>query len=476
MAIVKSEIAPQMFYYFEEICKIPHGSGNEKQIADYLCTFAEERGLDFYRDEENNVLIKKNGTAGRENQEPVLLQGHTDMVCEKLPESDHDFLRDPLKLYVKDGWLAAEGTTLGADDGIAVAAMLAILDGAMASHPPLECLFTTSEETGMNGVIAFDFSKVSARRMLNLDSASEGEVVCGCAGGVRSEITLAGEKKTVEGEALCISLSGLCGGHSGEDINRGLANANRLMGRILLAIRAEMPVHLVSVKGGSKDNAIPRDCTAVLVVEDGVRATAIAENEAKNIAAELAAADAEFACRVSECESAPAWSADLSARILAAIANAPCGVIEMSRDAEGLVEWSSNLGVIATEGESITLSFLSRSTIEARIDHTIRVFDALALAVGGKAEHHSRYTGWNYVKESELRERYLGTFRGLFGKEAKPIIIHAGLECGLIRAKVPDMDMISIGPETLGLHSPTERMNIASAERFWQILDGMLCW
>ena len=474
MAIVNSKIAPSMFYYFEEICKIPHGSGNEKEIADYLCAFAKERGLDFYRDEENNVLIKKQGTDGRENEKPVLLQGHTDMVCEKLPESDHNFLCDPLKLYVKDGWLAAEGTTLGADDGIAVAAMMAILDGALTSHPPVECLFTTSEETGMNGTIAFDFSKVSARRMLNLDSASEAEVVCGCAGGVRSEITLSGEKTEQTGDAICISLSGLCGGHSGEDINKGLANANRLMGRILLAIRAEMSLCIASINGGSKDNAIPRDCTAVIVVENGARAIEIADAEAKNIAAELSAADKEFVCKVSVCESAPVWSANLSLRILAAISNAPCGVIEMSRDAEGLVEWSSNLGVIATEGESITLSFLSRSTIEARIDHTIRVFDSLALAVGGKAEHHSRYTGWNYEKESPLREAYLETFRTLFGKEAKPIIIHAGLECGLIRAKVPDMDMISIGPETLGLHSPTERMNIASAERFWQILEKML--
>lgn len=474
MSIVNSNIAPLMFHYFEEISKIPHGSGNEKEIADYLCAFAKERGLDCYRDEENNVLIKKAATAGRENEKPVLLQGHTDMVCEKLPESDHDFLRDPLKLYVKDGWLAAEGTTLGADDGIAVAAMMAMLDGALASHPALECLFTTSEETGMNGTIAFDFSKVSARRMLNLDSASEAEVVCGCAGGVRSEITLAGEKTVRNGDALCIKVSGLCGGHSGEDINRGLANANRLMGRILLAIRAEMPLCLVSVKGGSKDNAIPRDCTAVFAVENGARATEIAEKEAKNIAAELAAADAEFVCKVCAAENEPAWNEELSARILAAICNAPCGVIEMSRDAEGLVEWSSNLGVIETAGESITLSFLSRSTIEARIDHTIRIFDALALAVGGKAEHHSRYTGWNYEKESPLREAYLEAFRALFGKEATPIIIHAGLECGLIRAKVPDMDMISIGPETVGLHSPSERMNIASAERFWQILEKML--
>lgn len=474
MSIVNSKIAPMMFHYFEEICKIPHGSGNEKEIADYLVAFAGARGLDCYRDEENNVFIKKPATAGREGEKPIAMQGHTDMVCEKLPEVEHDFLRDPLKLYVKDGWLAAEGTTLGADDGIAVAAMLAILDGAIASHPALECLFTTSEETGMNGTIAFDFSKVSARRLMNLDSASEAEVVCGCAGGVRSEITFEGDKKEALGEALCVKISGLLGGHSGEDINRGLANANRLMGRILLALQAQMPLCIASIAGGSKDNAIPRDCTAIVVVKNAQKAVEIINGEAQNIAAELTEADGNFTCTVESCVGAPAWSAELSARILAAICNAPCGVIEMSRDAEGLVEWSSNLGVIETEGKSVTLSFLSRSTIEARIDHTIRIFDALALACGGTAEHHSRYTGWNYEKNSPLREAYLATFRTLFGKEATPIIIHAGLECGLIRAKVPDMDMISVGPETLGLHSPSERMNIASAERFWQILEKML--
>lgn len=474
MSIVNSKIAPLMFHYFEEISKIPRGSGNEKGIADYLVAFAKERNLACYRDAENNVLIKKNATAGRETDPAVLLQGHTDMVCEKLPEVEHDFLRDPIALLVEDGWLTADGTTLGADDGIAVAAMLAMLDGAMASHPSLECLFTTSEETGMNGTIAFDFSKVSARRMLNLDSASEAEVVCGCAGGVRSEITLTGEKNAVKGDAIRVRISGLCGGHSGEDINKGLANANRLMGRILLALQAEMSVCIATIKGGSKDNAIPRDCEAVIVVENGARAKEIICGETKNIAAELSAADAAFACTVENVASVPAWDAACSSRILAAICNAPCGVIEMSRDAEGLVEWSSNLGVIETDENRVTLSFLSRSTIEARIDHIVRVFDALALACGGTAEHHSRYTGWNYERVSPLRDAYMEAFRTLFGKDATPIIIHAGLECGLIRAKVPDMDMISIGPETQGLHSPSERMNIASAERFWQIIEKML--
>lgn len=474
MPVVNSKIAPLMFHYFEEISRIPRGSGNEKGIADYLVAFADARGLACYRDGENNVLIKMKATAGRENDAPVLLQGHTDMVCEKLPEVKHDFLQDPLELYVEDGWLKAKGTTLGADDGIAVAAMLAILDGALASHPALECLFTTAEETGMNGAVAFDFSKVSARKLINLDSANEVEVVCGCAGGVRSEIVLEGEKAARGGDALTVTVSGLCGGHSGEDIHRGLANANRLMARILLAVSDETELCIANINGGSKDNAIPRDCTATVTVADSDKAFDVIHAEAEKIAAELADADSGFSCSVTASVAASAFDADFSARLLAAIGNAPCGVIEMSRDVEGLVEWSSNLGVITTADDRVTLTFQSRSTIEARLDHTTRIIDALAKACGGRAKHHGRYTGWNFEKDSPLRDSYLATYRELFDGEAKPVIIHAGLECGLIRAKIPDMDMISIGPENIGLHSPSERLNIASAERFWQILEKML--
>ena len=474
MPVVNSNIASLMFHYFEEISAIPRGSGNEKGIADHLVAFAEERGLWCYRDEANNVFIKKAATAGREKDAPVLLQGHTDMVCEKLPEVKHDFLVDPLKLYVENGWLKAKGTTLGADDGVAVAAMMAILDGAVASHPALECLFTTSEETGMDGAVAFDFSLVSARRLLNLDSADEALVVCGCAGGVRSEILLNGAKTPAEGKTVAITVSGLCGGHSGEDIHLGLANANRLVARILLALSAELDLRICSVNGGSKDNAIPRDCTATVVIGDVDRAFEMVYAEAERISCELADADSGFSCSICICDDEVAFDADFSARLLAAVSNAPCGVIEMSRDADGLVEWSSNLGVIATDENGVSLTFQSRSTMEARLDHITRVIEALAKACGGSARHHGRYSGWNYEKNSPLRDRYISAYRELFGGEAKPVIIHAGLECGLIRAKIPDMDMISIGPENIGLHSPSERLNIASAERFWQLLEKIL--
>ena len=261
---------------------------------------------------------------------------------------------------------------------------------------------------------------------------------------------------------------------SAEDIHRGLANANRLMARILLALADGTELCISAIRGGSKDNAIPRDCTATVMVKDRGKAIEIIHAEAKKIADELSDADRSFACTVNTCTAETVFDADFSARLLAAISNAPCGVIEMSRDVEGLVEWSSNLGVITTENDRVTLTFQSRSTIEARLDHTTRIIDALAKACGGTAKHHGRYTGWNFEKDSPLRDSYLAAYHELFGGEAKPVIIHAGLECGLIRARIPDMDMISIGPENIGLHSPSERLNIASAERFWQILERML--
>ena len=307
MSIVESAIAPVMFHYFEEISKIPRGSGNEKGIADYLEAFANERALSCYRDAENNILIKKPATSGREADAPVLLQGHTDMVCEKLPSVKHDFLTDPLKLYVEDGWLKAKGTTLGADDGIAVAAMLAILDGAIVSHPALECLFTTAEETGMDGAVAFDFSLISARKLLNLDSACEWEVVCGCAGGVRSEIAFEGKKAKRRGHAVAVTVSGLCGGHSGEDIHRGLANANRLVARVLMKIAETNPLYISSICGGSKDNAIPRDCTAEVIVADFDRAFEAVQAEAAAIADELSEADSGFACSIGVCDEKTAY-------------------------------------------------------------------------------------------------------------------------------------------------------------------------
>ena len=472
--VVNSEKAPEMFGFFEEICKIPHGSENEKAIADYIVQFANDRNLECYRDEANNVLIRKNATDGREGEEGILLQGHTDMVCEKDGNVKHDFLSDPLKLFVENGFLKAKGTTLGADDGIAVAAMLAILDGAVLSHPAIECLFTAGEEIGMIGAGKFDFSKVKFRRMINIDSEKEGIAVVGCAGGVRSELTVPVKRVPKNGDCLRIKLGGLAGGHSGEDINKGRLNANRLMGRFLTELSNEIEYSISNVNGGSKDNAIPRECIAEIAVPDFFEALYEIENIAKIVSKEISKDDNGFFCTIEHCSFDSVLDVESADKFMIALNNTPCGVIEMSRDVEGLVEWSANLGVVELGAESAKFTFLTRSGIDERIDYSMHSLDRFAKALGGKAGHFGRYTGWNYAKISPVRDAYVAAYKTLFGKDADCEIIHAGLECGLIRANIPDMDIISIGPDITALHSPGERLNIASAERLWSLIKYML--
>ena len=472
--IVNSSIAPIMFGYFEEICKIPHGSENEGEIAEYIANFAKQRGLECYKDEANNVLVRKNATKGRENEASLLLQGHTDMVCEKDGNVKHDFLIDPLKLYIENGFLRAKGTTLGADDGIAVAAMLAILDGAFESHPPIECLFTSGEEIGMIGAGKFDFSQVKSRRMINIDSETEGKAVVGCAGGVRSELVLPMKRTAKKGDCLRVKLGGLAGGHSGEDINKGRLNANRLMGRLLTELSCKLELSIASINGGSKDNAIPRECVAEIDVADFFDALYEIENIAKIISKEISNDDKGFFCTVEHCEFDSVLDEESADKLMLAINNTPCGVIEMSLDVVGLVEWSANLGVVETRDDSVKLTFLTRSGIDERIDYSIHMLDRFAKTLGGEIGHFGRYTGWSYAKTSPTRDAYLEAYKTLFGKEAGCEIIHAGLECGLIRANIPDMDIISIGPDIIALHSPGEKLNIASAERLWTLLEYML--
>ena len=472
--VVESRLADKMFYYFEEIAKIPHGSENEKAIADYIVAFAKERGLDCYRDEANNVFIRKGGTAGRENEPPLALQGHTDMVCEKNPDVRHCFDTDPLKLVVENGYLRASGTTLGADDGVAVAIMLAILDGEADSHPPLECLFTSGEEIGMIGAGQFDFSKLTAKRLVNLDSESERVVTAGCAGGIRSEIVLAGTQSACKEPCLSLTISGLHGGHSGEDIAKGRANANRLVARILLRFSEDPSFRLVSVSGGSKDNAIPRDCEATFAIADIADAGEKISALCGEIASELSAEDKNFAFVVSDCSAENAFDHDFSRRFVGLMNYCDNGVYAMSTDIAGLVEWSGNMGVVKTNEEGGRLVFLTRSSAESRIDESIARIESIAHLFGGTASHHGRYPGWRYCPTSPLRDKYIEVCKRLHGLQVITTVIHAGLECGLIYKKCPDMDLISIGPDIEDIHSPAERIGIAGAERFWLTVLEML--
>lgn len=473
-SIVESRIADKMFYYFEEIAKIPHGSNNEKAITDYIENFAKERGLDCYRDAANNLLIRKAGTAGRENEPVLALQGHTDMVCEKNPDVEHCFETDPLKLVVDGEYLRASGTTLGADDGIAVAIMLAILDGEAESHPPLECFFTSGEEIGMIGAVQFDFSKLTAKRLINIDSECETVITAGCAGGIRSEIKLAGVPSELGKKCIELTLSGLHGGHSGVDIASERANANRLMARILSRFAEDESFRLVKVSGGSKDNAIPRDCEAVFAIADLAAATETILALCKEIKIELSADDCNFAVTTCEMMAEKAFDHDFSRRFVALMNHCDNGVYAMCTDIEGLVEWSGNMGVAKTDEEGGHIVCLTRSSTESRIDESMARIDSLAHLLGGTTWHHSRYPGWRYSPVSPLRDKYIEVCRRLHGFEVETTVIHAGLECGLIYQKHPDMDLISIGPNIEDIHSPAERIHIAGAERFWLTVLEML--
>ncbi len=464
-----------LFRFFEELCAIPHPSYHEEQVADWLEAFAAARGLFCYRDALHNVLIKKPATSDRQGAEPLLLQGHTDMVCEKNGDTEHDFLRDPLKLFLDGDLLGARGTTLGGDDGIAVAMMLAILDGALSSHPPIECLFTVSEEVGLDGAAGFDYTHITARRMVNLDSEALGVVTCGCAGGIRSDLTLAPHRIPFEGAALSVSVTGLVGGHSGENINSGRANANKLMGRLLAALGEVQPFSLVSLTGGSKDNAIPRECEAILALSDVAAAKSVLDGLAAAIRGELSREDGRF---VLTCREIPTPDTMLTKEdtrhAVAILAVAANGVFEMNHEVKGLVEFSRNLGVIRSDEEGITFTFSSRSGMEGRLDASVRELNLLAVVTGCRAHHHGRYPGWDYAPASPLRERYLESYHAVTGKAAIVNVIHAGLECGVIHSKLPDMDMISIGPTMHDIHSPDERLDLSATETFWKTLSHLI--
>ncbi|MGI6166812.1 MAG: aminoacyl-histidine dipeptidase [Eubacteriales bacterium] len=463
-----------LFRFFEEISAIPRGSKNEAKIADYLEKFAGERGLFCYRDKLHNVLIKAPATAGYEKEPAVLLQGHTDMVCEKNSGTRHDFLYDPLELYIEGDWLRARGTTLGADNGVAVALMLALLDGG-EEHPAIECLFTVQEEIGLIGAGGFDYSLISARRMINLDSEGEGQAVVGCAGGCRTDIRLPYEPVPATGEAVVLKLGGLAGGHSGMDIGRGRTNAIKLMGRLLLALRREVDYNIISIDGGLAENAIPRECEAVLAAADASAVEDVATRFASEIPAELSREDSGFslACSRRELPEFMMSAADTK-KVAAMLASFSNGVIEMSRNIPGLVEYSRNLGIVRTHADKVCFAISMRSSLEARIDVSCDYLSAFAGLCGAEAEHHSRYPGWKFDAVSPLRDKYIEVCRRVLGREPQILTIHAGLECGIIKAAVPDMDIISIGPTIKNIHTPDEALNLPSYERFWQIVTGIL--
>ena len=454
--------------YFYDFTTIPRGSGNESGIADYLVRFAEKHGLFCYRDKANNVLIKKPASPAMKDKPTVILQGHTDMVCEKNAGVDFDFTKDALRLRLDGDWLSAEGTTLGGDDGVAGAIMLALLADENAEYPALECLFTTSEEVGLDGMRAFDASQLDGRMLINIDSVGEGEATVSCAGGCRTDFRFDGAK---DGSfTLCrLTVSGLAGGHSGENINDGRENAIKLCVRLLTAAKS---IRLASLSGGCKDNAIPRECTAVFAADDAAREAILAEW--KLAKAELSAFDGSASVSLESVGTGNVFTTDFTSRVLAALRSIPSGVIEMNHKIAGMPETSANIGVVKTDGNTVSVTVSSRSAVDSKLSNVLGTLEAIASLAGASISHRSRYPGWKFTDGTALQKVYLDTYRKLTGNEARLIGIHAGLECGLMAEKCPDMDMISIGPDLRDIHSPDERLSLSSLDRTYRLVSEIL--
>ena len=468
---VLSGLQPQaVFRFFEELCAIPHGSHNTKAISDYLAAFAESRRLKFRQDKLNNVIIWKGPTAGYEDAPTVMLQGHMDMVAEKDAGCDKDMEKDGLDLFVDGDTVGARGTTLGGDDGIAVAMALAILDAEDIPHGPLECLFTVDEEVGMAGAHGLDASDLKAKYLLNLDSEEEKVLTVSCAGSTRAVCTLPVSRSAFAGTILELTVDGLAGGHSGEEIHKGRANANIVMGRALVELMKTTDLRLLTVSGGAKDNAIPRDAAALVAVKDPRAAEAVVLALGKALANEYRAADGNIRVKIALAVSdLIPMDEDSTRRVAAFLFCAPGGVQMMSAEVPGLVQTSLNLGHVYTEEGAVTARFMIRSSVDTQSAETTEKVITLTKALGGTVDIPSSYSAWQYRPDSPLRDVMVEAFRAVYHEEPKIAALHAGLECGILSGKMPELDCISFGPDLTDIHTPRERLHIASTERTWRL-------
>jgi len=465
-----------VFRYFEEICAIPHGSRNTKAISDYLVRFAKEHGLRHEQDELNNVLIFKDGTPGFEDRAPVILQGHMDMVCEKDADCPIDMEKDGLDICYEGDLIRAKGTTLGGDDGIAVAYALALLASKDIPHPPLEVVITVDEEIGMEGAAGVDLSRLKGRTLINIDSEEEGIFTVSCAGGARGTIRVEYPRRAVYGPCVKLTVEGLQGGHSGVEIHKKLANANKIMGIFLSRVRELMPLCMIKLSGGSKDNAIPRSCMATLVAMGSniERINAVAEQLQAEIRANFDEPEAVVRGDDVDALGANALSTKDSEKLIALLCDAPNGVQAWSRDIEGLVQTSLNLGVAELDQTGLRLTFAVRSSVNREKRELLARLAALAETYGGSYSCMGDYPAWEYKPDSHLRDTMVRVYADMFGAQPEVVAIHAGLECGLLSEKLPGLDCVSIGPNMHDIHTSRETLEIASTQRTWEFLKEVL--
>ncbi len=480
MSSPMSGLNPSLLWkHFEKILSIPHCSGNERAFGDYIISVAEGLGLSWKRDKVGNVLVSKPGTPGRESGTGVILQGHMDMVCEKNSDVVHDFSRDPIRAERHGDWIQASGTTLGADNGIGCAAALAVMEDRTLVHGPLEFLFTVDEETGLTGANRIQKGFLKGKKLLNLDSEDEGTFTIGCAGGADSEIVFPVARKKAKGRNLYrLKIHGLRGGHSGLDINQGRGNAIKLLARMLREASDAAGFDLVSLEGGNKRNAIPREAWAILSCPEAQSRTLSKSFKTifDKIRIEYQAVEREAAFdfeKTPETKDFPMTS-ECRTRLLNFLLALPHGVVSMHPEIPNLVETSTNLAIIRTVGARIEVICSTRSSVASALEATRRVLRSVSELGGAKIELKNGYPGWMPDLQSSLLKILKEVYKKGFGKDAEVVAVHAGLECGIIGEKFPGMEMISFGPTMRNPHSPEERVHVGSVEAFWKFLASAL--
>ena len=471
----------RIFYHFEQISKIPRGSGNEKAISDYLLDFGKSLGLECIKDAALNIIIKKPASIGYENAPAVIIQGHMDMVCEKNSDKEHDFEKDPINLVVKGDYIYADRTTLGADDGIAVAYAMTLLEDNTIEHPAIEVLLTTDEEAGMSGAMALQPHYINGKIVLNLDSEEEGKLLVSCAGGIRTKSILPIEwiDKKNDTIAYNIVIRGLKGGHSGMEIHLGRGNSNKLMGRLLKNIDKELDFNLVSLNGGSKNNAIPRESSSIITVsqKDERKLLDIKRRVCEELKNEFSKKDPNLRVHLLEVEESvdKVFSDDSTKKAVDLLYMYPNGVNTVSSDIQGLTESSTNLGVVTTLENSIEYDSTARSSVSSLKDEIVTRSKCITEILGGKLVTESSYPEWPYKTDSKIRELCKDVYERMYEKTPEIVAIHAGVECGLFEEKLGnDVDMISFGPDIIDIHTPNEHISISSVERCYEYLLEVL--
>ncbi len=480
--MIPAGIEPKVvFKIFEEISRIPRASGHEERISNWLVDFADKYGLEHIQDQKGNVLIRKPGSPGKENHPAVILQSHMDMVCEKIPDSQHDFQRDPIRITVNGDKILAQETTLGADDGIGMALSLALLTREDIAHPPLEVLITVDEEIGLTGAEEFDASQLKGKYFINLDSGDEGVFVAGSAGGptIRADIPLSWKEPEPHSEAYSLTVEGLLGGHSGEDIHRNRGNANKLLFRLLDALERAGAFEVASIHGGMAGNAIPRFAETVVVIpsENSKAIRKEIENYQEIYREEYRMSDPGITvtCRPLEEKISRVFTEESMKRIIDFGVFCENGILRMSPEVEGVVESSNNLGCVTTGEDTVSFVFVTRSFRASAYQEMVLKIDRLAQSMGGSSHKEYDCLEWPYEPKSEIRNIFLETYRDLFREEAKAIPVHTGLECGIIAKNMGrPVDMISVGPETKEMHKPGEWFSISSTQKYWKLLLEVL--